>query len=115
GLHHLDEFSVIESWSGYFHPTDPTGTVSLPREPTASAANLVDTLRSEERRWPTFLGFYVGRADARFRDDNVRFNAQLRAAHIPHVFDVYPGAHTTALWQKHAAAWLRLGLRDLAA
>ena len=26
GLHHLPVFSVIESWSGYFHPTDVTGT-----------------------------------------------------------------------------------------
>ena len=113
GLHHLAEFSVIESWSGYFHPTDPTGTVSLPREPAASAANLVGDLRSDERRLPTFVAFYVGRADARFRDDNVRFDAQLRAAHVPHTFDLYPGAHTTALWQAHGTAWLRLALRHL--
>ena len=31
GLNHLDRFSVIESWSGYFHPTDPTGTRALAR------------------------------------------------------------------------------------
>jgi putative tributyrin esterase len=115
GLHHLPEFGVIESWSGYFHPTDPTGTVSLPREPAASAKNLVGGLRSAERRLPTLLGFYVGRSDTRFRDDNVRFDAELRAAHVPHVFDVYPGAHTTALWKKHATAWLQLALRHLAA
>jgi S-formylglutathione hydrolase FrmB len=24
--HHPATFSVVESWSGYFHPTDPTGT-----------------------------------------------------------------------------------------
>jgi S-formylglutathione hydrolase FrmB len=24
-LHHLPAFSVVESWSGYFHPTDPAG------------------------------------------------------------------------------------------
>ena len=28
-LEHLDEFAVVESWSGYFHPTDPTGTKPL--------------------------------------------------------------------------------------
>ena len=115
GLHHLAEFSVIESWSGYFHPTDPTGTVSLPRGPAATAANFVDGLPGDEQRLPTFLAFYVGRADARFRDDNVRFDTQLRTAHVPHVFDLYPGAHTTALWQRHATAWLRLALRHLAA
>ena len=34
GIHHLDRFSVIESWSGYFHPTDPTGTIALDRART---------------------------------------------------------------------------------
>ncbi len=28
-LKHLSMFSVVESWSGYFHPTDPTGTKPL--------------------------------------------------------------------------------------
>jgi S-formylglutathione hydrolase FrmB len=113
GLHHLATFSVIESWSGYFHPTDPTGTVSLPREPAASARNLVGDLRSDEKHEPTFIGFYVGRGDSRFRSDNERFGAQLAAAHVPHTFDLYPGAHTTALWKAHGTAWLRLALRRL--
>src|SRR5581483_3797676 len=29
GIDHLDRFAAIESWSGYFHPTDPTGTKPL--------------------------------------------------------------------------------------
>lgn len=114
GLHHLGTFSVIESWSGYFHPTDPTGTVSLPREPAASARNLVGDLRSDERQEPTFIAFYVGRGDARFRSDNKRFDAQLTADRVPHTFDVYPGAHTTALWKAHGSAWLRIALHHLA-
>jgi len=113
GLHHLAKFSVIESWSGYFHPTDPTGTVSLPREPAASARSLVGDLRSDERQEPTFIGFYVGRSDARFLDDNVRFDAQLSAARVLHTFALYPGAHTTALWKAHGTAWLRLALDHL--
>jgi enterochelin esterase-like enzyme len=28
-LHHLDSYSVIESWSGYFHPTNRSGTAPL--------------------------------------------------------------------------------------
>jgi enterochelin esterase-like enzyme len=115
GLRHLGEFSVIESWSGYFHPTDPTGTVALPREPAASARNLVGDLHSDERQEPTFIGFYVGSSDARFRSDNVRLDAQLTAARVPHTFGLYPGTHTTALWQAHGTAWLRLALRHLAA
>jgi S-formylglutathione hydrolase FrmB len=115
GLHHLATFSVIESWSGYFHPTDPTGTVSLPREPAASARNLVGDLRSDGKHEPTFIGFYVGRGDSRFRSDNERFDTQLAAAHVPHTFDLYPGAHTTALWKAHGTAWLRVALRRLEA
>ena len=111
GLHHLGEFSVIESWSGYFHPTDPTGTLSLPREPAASARNLIGELKANPA---TFVAFYVGRNDARFRSDNVGFAAQLTAAHVPHTFDLYAGAHTTALWKTHGTAWLRLALRHLA-
>src|ERR1051326_4392626 len=29
GVHHPAEYSVIESWSGYFRPTDPTGQKTL--------------------------------------------------------------------------------------
>ena len=29
GLHHLSQYAVIESWSGYFHATNPDGTESL--------------------------------------------------------------------------------------
>src|SRR5207245_608810 len=37
-LHHLGTFSVIESWSGYFHPTDPSGRNALdPGSPSANA------------------------------------------------------------------------------
>jgi len=114
GLHHLHRFSVIESWSGYFEPTDPTGTQVLRRAASASAANLVDGLRAAERQDPTFVGFYVGRSDSRFLADNLRFAAQLTRARVPHVFDVYPGGHRTTLWEAHAVRWLGLALRQLA-
>src|SRR5207248_11238460 len=28
-FHHLESFGVVESWSGYFHPTDPSGRKTL--------------------------------------------------------------------------------------
>ena len=115
GLHHLGRFGVIESWSGYFEPTDPSGTVVLDREPAASAVNLLPDLKAAEQTLPTVLGFYVGKSDGRFLDDNVRFDGQLTTAHISHVFDVYPGGHMTSLWQAHAVAWLQLALKHLAA
>lgn len=113
GLHHLGTFSVIESWSGYFHPTDPTGTRALARGPLTVAHSLVTMLRTDAKSRPTFLGFYVGRADSRFYAENVRFDRELTAAGVKHTFEVYPGGHQTSLWQRHARAWLALALRRL--
>ena len=114
GLNHLARFSVIESWSGYFHPTDPTGTRALARGPHAVAHRLIPQLHASQKSRPTLLAFYVGRSDLRFRDENVLFDRELTAAHVPHRFALYPGAHTTTLWQRHATAWLSLALRHLA-
>jgi S-formylglutathione hydrolase FrmB len=114
GLHHLGRFSVVESWSGYFHPTDPTGTRALARGPLTSAHNLIDALKADERRRSTFFGFYVGDGDARFLAENVQLNRELNAADVKHLFAVYSGGHTTALWQAHARVWLGLALAHLA-
>jgi S-formylglutathione hydrolase FrmB len=110
GLHHPGTFSVIESWSGYFHPTNPSGTQPLNRGPAANAHNLFAGLRGAS----TFFAFYVGSGDSRFLAENEQANRELAAAHVPHVFEVYAGAHTTALWQAHAVPWLRLALSRLA-
>lgn len=118
-LHHLDAFSVVESWSGYFHPTDPTGLHALDlgsasRNARSSAHAYVPVLRRATARYPTLIAFYVGRSDDRFRDENERFDRELRAAHIPHVFAVYAGGHEQRVWTEHAAAWLGLALNHLA-
>jgi S-formylglutathione hydrolase FrmB len=113
GAHHLGSFSVIESWSGYFHPTDPSGLVALPRGAVANVHRQIPALRADERKRPTFIAFYVGRGDTRFRDENIRFDRELTAAHVPHVFAVYRGGHQTSLWQAHAQAWLAMALRHL--
>jgi S-formylglutathione hydrolase FrmB len=112
GLNHLDRFSVVESWSGYFHPTDPTGTKALDRGPLAVVHSLVPQLHADKHT--TFFAFYVGRGDVRFRDENVQLDKELTAAHVPHLFELYRGAHETSLWQKHAQGWLQLALEHLA-
>jgi S-formylglutathione hydrolase FrmB len=114
GLHHLGTYAVIESWSGYFHPTDPTGTHSLDRGADAIAHSFVGRLHADELHRPTFLAFYVGRGDTRFRRENVQFDRELSAEHVPHLFEVYRGGHQTSLWQRHAVGWLRLALDHLA-
>jgi enterochelin esterase-like enzyme len=117
-MHHLGDFGVVESWSGYFHPTNPAGTQALDlgsasANAHASAHALIDTLRADERRRPTFLAFYVGKGDARFRAENEQFDEELRAAGIPHVFGIYAGGHASAVWSAHASEWLRLALQHM--
>jgi enterochelin esterase-like enzyme len=114
GVHHLDRFSAIESWSGYFHPTDPTGTVALDRGSDADAHAQIASLKQAETRLPTYLAFYVGSSDSRFRVENAEFNRELNAAHVPHQFTVYPGGHATSLWEAHGEVWLADALRHLA-
>jgi enterochelin esterase-like enzyme len=117
-LHHLESFGVVESWSGYFHPTDPAGVSALDlgsdrRNQRANLHNAVLGLRRSVRARPTFFGFYVGREDARFRDENVELHRELAAAGVPHVFKVYPGAHERRVWSRHARGCLELALEHM--
>lgn len=118
-LHHLDEFSVVESWSGYFHPTDPTGTKTLDlgsaqRNTQADVHELLPSVTGKLKSTKTFIAFYVGRSDWRFFDENETLNQELSEDGIPHVFRAYPGGHDQALWQRYAAPWLELALVHLA-
>ncbi|HEX7084132.1 MAG TPA: alpha/beta hydrolase-fold protein [Gaiellaceae bacterium] len=118
GFDHPGRFAVVESWSGYFHPTDPTGHRPLDRGSEAKNAqadvHLLVAADARARTLPAFFGFYVGSRDTRFRAENARLNRELNAERVPHAFTVYPGGHTTALWQAHAAEWLRMALNHLA-
>lgn len=119
GLKHLDRYSVVESWSGYFHPTDPTGTKSLDLGSDAENA-LADVHRQLQastgrlKALPTFIAFYVGKDDSRFAAENQQLNQELSRAGIPHVFRIYPGGHEQSLWSQNAAVWLGLALAHLA-
>jgi enterochelin esterase-like enzyme len=118
GLHHLPTFSVVESWSGYFHPTDPSGlhTRDLGSAQANARANLhkaVPRLRQTFVQHPTFLAFYVGSADGRFAAENVEMDRELASARVPHLFRVYAGGHSKTLWQAHAHLWLALALAHL--
>jgi enterochelin esterase-like enzyme len=117
-LHHPAVYSVIESWSGYFRPTDPTGakTLELGSQAADAEANvhlLVPELRSQFRRHPTFFAFYVGRSDPTFVPANIALDAELKRAGVAHAFAIYPGGHSLALWKAHATGWLSMALRHL--
>jgi S-formylglutathione hydrolase FrmB len=118
-LHHLPAFSVVESWSGYFHPTDPAGENALDlgterANANASAHAFVSSLRRGFARRPTFFAFYVGRGDARFREENRLFHRELAAVGVPHLFRIYPGGHEQSVWSAHARAWLAVAVDHLA-
>ena len=119
GLHHLDTFSVIQSWSGYFHPTNPAGTAPLSvgtaaQNAAANAFTYVPLLPRWFATWPTYVGFYVGDADWRFLAENRRLDRALRRAGVTHHFEVFSGGHSYALWTKHQRAWVRRAVRELA-
>ena len=118
-LGHLGSFSVVESWSGYFHPTDPSGLrgLDLGSQRDNDSANVhtqAKRLRATLRSVPTLIAFYVGRADTRFEAENEQLNQELSRAGIRHVFRLYDGGHDQRLWGRYAPAWLGLALSHLA-
>jgi enterochelin esterase family protein len=114
GFAHLDAFSVIQSWSGYFHPTDPSGTKAIDLGPDNDVHRQLLTTRAQLRRLHTAVAFYIGDSDSRFAAENRQLNLELSRAGIPHVFRVYSGGHEQQLWQRYAKAWLSMGLAHLA-
>jgi enterochelin esterase-like enzyme len=119
GLEYLRAFSVVESWSGYFKPTDPSGTQVLDLGSNAknTQANVHEQAKRDRARLralPTFIAFYIGRDDTRFVAENRQLNLELTEAGVPHVFRIYPGGHEHALWQRYARPWLSLALARLA-
>jgi S-formylglutathione hydrolase FrmB len=120
--HHPSVYGVIESWSGYFQPTNPAGTAVL--DLGSAAANewadfsrQIPLLRERFASWwdSTYYAFYVGTDDTRFRQTNEGIARELIDYHVPHVyFRVYRGAHSWRLWETHAVGWLRLALADAA-
>jgi S-formylglutathione hydrolase FrmB len=118
GLHNLAEFSVVESWSGYFHPTDPTGHHAISVGSTAandwaSVHRLVPRLKRAFQSRPTYFAFYVGNQDF-FAAENVQLHRELQRAGVWHTFRVYNGGHQLSLWKTEAPRWLRLALLHLA-
>lgn len=118
-LDHLGSFAAVESWSGYFHPTDPTGLRALDlgsqlENDRASVHAQARRIRARLASLPLLIAFYVGRGDTRFAAENEQLNQELSQAGIPHVFRLYAGGHDQRLWSRYAPAWLSLALKRLA-
>jgi enterochelin esterase-like enzyme len=118
GLHHPRTFAAIQSWSGYFHPTDPSGRKtrsvgSAGADADADVEALVPRLPAQFSRYPTSFAFYLGSSDPTFLPANTSLQRALTAAGVEHLFRLYPGGHTSALWQEHAPAWLAFAVDSL--
>jgi enterochelin esterase-like enzyme len=120
GIHNPATYHVIESWSGYFLATDPTGKpLKLANASIdANAHFAIPALKRTFARYPkTFFGFYIGNIDPYpgFVADNRRLDRELTAARVPHRFQIYKGAHTHAFWAEHDDKWLMQAVNRLAA
>jgi enterochelin esterase-like enzyme len=122
GYHHPGVFSVFQSWSGYFQPTNPAGTAVLDlgsksANDWASLHAIVPKMRKRLGRnyRTTYFGFFVGTGDGRFLADNKRLAREMRKAKVPnHLFRTYKGDHSAQLWEDKAPAWLRRALGQAA-
>jgi enterochelin esterase-like enzyme len=122
GYHHPGVFSVIQSWSGYFRPTNPQGTAvvdlgSKQANDWASLHAIVPKMRKRLGRFyrSTYYGFYVGASDSRFLSDNKRLAREMTKYKVPnHLFRLYSGGHNMKLWQQQAPAWLSRALQQAA-
>ena len=118
-IHHPSVYSVIESWSGYFHPTNPAGTApmdmgSKEANDWANAHALVSKLSRIFARYPlTNYRFYVGTDDKRFLGDNRKFDKELTAARVRHYYAEYAGGHSQSFWKEHEEDWVTAALRKL--
>ena len=119
GLRALSTFGAVESWSGYFAATNPSGTTVLnlgsARANSDATVPAGQGLQREVGSWPTLIAFYVGAQDWRFLNMNKFYDAELTNAGVAHTFRIYPGGHSGALWQSQASAWLAMALDALAA
>jgi Putative esterase len=114
GLRRLSTYAAVESWSGYFEATDPTGLRKLDLgSPEANRKARVPRghhLKAKLTKRATFIGFYVGRQDSRFLNANNLLDQAFSQHHITHLFRVYEGGHQGSLWTRWAPMWLGLAL-----
>ncbi len=114
GLRNLSMFAAVESWSGYFAATNPSGTqvLNLGSAQANAAATVpsASSLKSEVKAWPSLIAFYVGNQDSRFLNMNKQFDAELKRGGVGHTFRIYSGGHSAALWRNQAPSWLGMAL-----
>lgn len=115
GLHHPDEFHVLESWSGY-EKADDVKSIFGGSKPLLARNSPVLTLphaAAALRRNRAYIWFYSGTKDG-LRRQNERFAADLARLHVAHLFFLADGGHNWGLWRNQAWRALSVASRHLA-
>ncbi len=102
-LQHPNEFSVVESWSGYERP-DKLRSIFGPRLQLLDANDprlLLRRAAASLRALGTYFWFYSGSTD-RFRVQNAAFARELAALGVPYTYRLVYGGHNWAIWRDNA-------------
>jgi S-formylglutathione hydrolase FrmB len=102
-LHHPNEFSVVESWSGYQRP-DKLRSIFGRRLQLSSANDprlLVERVAPVLRRLHTYFWFYSGSTDPLHRQ-NAAFARELSSLRVASKYRLVYGGHNWALWRNNA-------------
>ena len=102
GLRHLRDFSVAESWSGYFTqtPTGPYAHATAAALRAASPAAYVPAIAKRIHRLGFRAWLYQGRQDTTNPLLIERFGNELHAAGGVVHYGFFPGGHDWALWRR---------------
>ena len=102
GLRHLDTFSTIESWSGYFNQTRTGPYVGASRRllRATSPAVYVRRMRGQLVAHPIQVLLYVSQTEG-FADQQAPFAKSLRSFGVPVVTRVFSGDHDFDFWSSH--------------
>jgi len=104
GLHTPQEFSIVESWSGY-EKAAHNHSIFGRRLAGLTTNTPLDRLRSVAptlRRLETYFWFYSG-SDDPLQRQNRDFATALTSARVPHTYLDLRGGHNWALWR--GMAW----------
>ncbi len=114
GLHHVDTFAGIESWSGYYvqNRFAAFARASAAQLAANSPLEYAATLAPQVRRLGLRAFLYSGVRDPQSRQLPAMVEL-LRAAGAQATSRVYPGSHDWALWHAHVDEMLTVASRDL--
>jgi enterochelin esterase-like enzyme len=115
GLRHLNLFSTIESWSGYFNQTRTGPYVGASRKllRATSPAVYVRRMGRVLRRNPIHVLLYVSPNEG-FADEQAPFAKTLRSLGVPVKTKLFEGHHDFDLWSAHMPLALEFADHHLA-